>query len=317
MALPAIAAVRRTWSAARVTVAARASVAPLFSLVDGVDETIALRGDRMAGAAAAAQLKPGSFDAAILLPNSFQIALAVWRAGIPERWGYRADGRGLLLTRGVSRPPPLHQAEYYYHLVRELGCTSAPTPPQLRVPRELRERGEDALRAAGWNGEAPIVALAPGAAYGGAKRWPAASFAALAKELAGRDGIAVCLVGAAADAEAGAEVVSDAGVPLMNLIGRTDIPLLAGVLSVCRGLVTNDSGAMHVAAALGIAVTAMFGPTREEETRPLSAPGKAEPVLLVHDVWCRPCMLRECPLVHRCMRGIRVDAVLAAARRSL
>ena len=82
-------------------------------------------------------------------------------------------------------------------------------------------------------------------------------------------------------------------------------------------LVTNDSGAMHLAAALGVPVTAMFGPTRERETRPLGPEGLAAPVVLTHDVWCRPCMLRECPLVHRCMRGITVNAVLAAARRTL
>jgi heptosyltransferase-2 len=128
------------------------------------------------------------------------------------------------------------------------------------------------------------------------------------------------LVGGEADADAGAAVVGtgtvlrDAPGPIsvpINLIGRTDLPMLAGVLAQCRALVSNDSGAMHVGAALGVPLVAIFGPTNERETRPL---GRLDPVLLSHDVWCRPCMLRECPLTHRCMRGVGVETVLAAVR---
>jgi heptosyltransferase-2 len=100
---------------------------------------------------------------------------------------------------------------------------------------------------------------------------------------------------------------------LHDLVGRTTLPALAGVLTRCRALVTNDSGAMHLAAAAGVAVTAVFGPTNERATRPA---GDAH-VVLTHPVWCRPCMLRECPIDHRCMRGVGVAAVLDAARRTL
>ena len=125
-------------------------------------------------------------------------------------------------------------------------------------------------------------------------------------------------VGAGGDVQAGAEVEAKATTrSIVNLIGRTDLPLLAGVLVLCRGLVTNDSGAMHFAAALGVSVTAMFGPTRETETRPIARPDADEPVVLMHHTWCRPCMLRECPLMHGCMRGIAVGEVLHAARRTL
>ena len=103
-------------------------------------------------------------------------------------------------------------------------------------------------------------------------------------------------------------------VGIINLIGQTDLPALAGVLVQCRALVTNDSGAMHFGAALGLPVTAMFGPTDERETHPI---GQRAPIVLTHDVWCRPCMLRECPIDHRCMRGIPVDEVLSAVRRTL
>jgi heptosyltransferase-2 len=156
------------------------------------------------------------------------------------------------------------------------------------------------------------VALAPGAANGRAKQWAPESFAALAGALA-EEGVVAVLVGAAADAAAGAAVIAALGgsprFPILNLIGHTDLPAFAGVLAHCRTLICNDSGAMHFAAALGVSVTALFGPSNEVETRPL---GEARAVILTHDVWCRPCMLRECPLDHACMRGISVSAVMAS-----
>ena len=186
--------------------------------------------------------------------------------------------------------------------------------PTIEAPASSVAKAADLLEAAGWDRRAPLMALAPGAAYGGAKRWPASSFAAAATTL-GTDGCVAVLIGSHADAPAGRECIEQIGrgVPVLNLIGATDLMTLAGVLSLCRGLISNDSGAMHLAAALGVPVTAMFGPTDETATRPL---GRASSVVLTHRVWCRPCMLRECPLDHRCMLGISVDAVVAAARRA-
>jgi heptosyltransferase-2 len=306
MALPAVADVRRAWPGAAVAVAARPSIAPLFSLAPGVNEVVVLPGSGAPASEVADALRGHSFDAAILLPNSFHIALAAKRAGIRERWGYRADWRGPLLTRAVARPSHLHQAEYYQTLTAALGCAMGPMHPELTVPEDARQAAYDLLRAAGWDGRAPLVALAPGAAYGGAKRWPASSFADVATELSSHDGAESVLIGAPADAGAGSDVEARVKSPVINLIGRTDLRALAGVLVACRALVTNDSGAMHFAAALGVPVTAMFGPTREKETRPLAREGSLDPVVLTHHVWCRPCM-----------RGITVASVLAAARRSL
>jgi heptosyltransferase-2 len=170
------------------------------------------------------------------------------------------------------------------------------------------------LMDGGWDGRSPVVALAPGAAYGGAKRWPPEYFGELASALAA-DGISSVMVGSTADAPTAADVArafQPRGARLHNLVGRTDLSALAGVLTLCRTLVTNDSGAMHLAAAAGVPVTAVFGPTDDTATRPL---GDAHAVL-TNPVWCRPCMLRECPLDHRCMRGIAVGAVLASARRT-
>jgi heptosyltransferase-2 len=158
----------------------------------------------------------------------------------------------------------------------------------------------------------PLVAVAPGAAFGGAKRWPAARFAATIDALA-RDGVRAVVIGAAADAGAAADVLSavHSSVPPIDLVGATDLSTLAAVLVHCRRLLTNDSGAMHFAAALGVDVTAVFGPTNEHETHPL---GRGQMAVVHSDVWCRPCMLRECPLVHRCMTRISVDDVLQTMR---
>ena len=304
MALPAIADVSRAASDARIAVAAQVSIAPLFTLVEGVTEVVSV-----------AAVGGRSFDTALLLPNSFHAAFVAWRAGIPERWGYGTELRGPLLTRAVATPARGHQASSYQHLVQALGFPGGPPQPRLQAGADRRRAGAELLRAKGWDEKRPLVALAPGAAYGSAKRWPAESFGAVAAGLA-RDGVGVVLIGSAGDVRAGVDVehVSKESFSAMNLIGRTDLPTLAGVLANCRALVTNDSGAMHFAAALGVPVTAMFGPTNEHETRPL---GTVAPVVLTHDVWCRPCMLRECPIDHRCMRGITVDGVLSSVRRAL
>jgi heptosyltransferase-2 len=340
MALPAIADVRRAAAGARIAVAARPSVAPLFALVPEIDETIVLKrrasiGDVSSWRGIGAELAGRQFEAALLLPNSIHSTLIAARAGIPERWGYRAPLRTGLLTRAIARRPAVHQVDYYQQLVAGLGFANGAREPRIRVAESMRAAGERLLGDAGWDGIKTLIALAPGAAYGGAKRWPPESFAELAASLAA-DGVSCVLVGSAADrvtcgevARAVSAVVGadseraadppkrlwrDAGhATFIDLVGRTDLATLAGVLTCCRALVTNDSGAMHLAAAAGVAVTAVFGPTNEHATRPV---GDAH-VVVTRPVWCRPCMLRECPINHRCMRGVRVGTVLDAARRTL
>jgi heptosyltransferase-2 len=328
MALPAIADVRRAAPDAQIAVAARPAIAPLFRLVPDVNDTIVLSKpaaihDVGRWRALGAELAGGEFDTALLFPNSMHAALVVSRAGIPERWGYRTGWRGSLLTRAIQRTSGLHQVESYQQLVHALGFPNGPVEPRVHVLQDARDAAARLLMEDGWDGHTPLVALAPGAAYGGAKRWPPASFAELAAALAA-DGVRSVMVGSAADAATAEEVARSfegrvqarTGAPersaLRNIVGRTDLPSLAGLMTHCRALVTNDSGAMHLGAAAGVSVTAVFGPTDETATRPL---GDAHAVL-THPVWCRPCMLRECPIDHRCMRGVGVAAVLASARRT-
>jgi heptosyltransferase-2 len=313
MALPAIDDVRRQMPDRRVAVAARPAIAPLFALVPGIGDVVVVPRRGPGRGAGVQRLRDASFGVALLLPNSLQSALTAWRAGIAERWGYRAHGRALLLTRPVSRPAtPGHQARYYQGLTEALGFPPGPLEPRLETPTEARRAAADLLVSAGWDGRSALAALAPGAAYGSAKRWPPSSFAAVATGLA-EDGVTCVLVGGGGDAPAGVEVIAALGngPRVVNLIGRTDLALLAGVLGQCRALISNDSGAMHFGAALGVPLVAIFGPTNERETHPI---GPIPPVVLSHSVWCRPCMLRECPLTHRCMRGVSVEAVLTAAR---
>jgi heptosyltransferase-2 len=305
MALPALSDLRAHLPEASIDVAARPSVAPLFTMVPSVNSVVTLDRDLD-------RLRRGQYEAALLLTNSFNTARVAWRAGIPERWGYRRDFRTLLLTKSVTPPTRVHQTEYYRHLVRVLGLgDDSPIEPRIELTESHREAGAALLDEQGYTGRMPLIAVAPGAAFGSAKRWPASSFSALIDGLM-NDGLRSVLIGASADREAATEVVmaAQSSPAPLNLVGRTDLPTLAGVLAKCHSLVTNDSGAMHFAAALGLPVIAMFGPTREHETRPI---GRNHAVL-THDVWCRPCMLKECPLTHRCMTGITVRDVLAATR---
>jgi heptosyltransferase-2 len=309
LALPAIAAVRRAFAHAALAVAAPPSIAPVF------EEDTPARPDAivtLARKADAAPLRDGGFDAVLLLPNSFRSAWVARRAGIPERWGYAAAVRGPLLTRAVRRPRgrTLHQAEYYRALVRELGIeVPADDLPSIRPRPATAARAEAALAREAIAGDAAIVGLAPGAAYGHAKRWPPRRVADLVARLTRERGAVCVLVGAAGDREAGREIESAVppDVRLVNLIGRTDLRLLIGVLARCRVFVSNDSGAMHLAAAAGLPVTAIFGPTDDRVTAPLG-----DHDLMIHQVFCRPCMLRDCPIDHRCMKGITVEAVFAA-----
>jgi heptosyltransferase II len=311
MALPAIADVRRHFSNATLIVAARRSTAGLFDMTPDVDRVVVLERSEVS------TLKAEQADVAILLPNSFKSAWLVKRAGIPQRWGYAADFRRLLLSRPVPRPRrSVHQAEYYQHLVRELGIESGPLAPAVVVPDDAIVAARTLLNSRAWSSSRPLIAIAPGAAYGTAKRWLPAHYASLVSSLVGT-GAQCVLVGSAGDTETTEwiqRLIPDAQRKhVLDLTGVTTLSSLAGVMAIAKAFVSNDSGAMHLASAVGAPVAAIFGPTREYETRPLPRAGiRAE--VLIHPVWCRPCMLRECPIDHRCMKGLSPERVFTTVR---
>ena len=350
MSLPAIAVLRAAFPEAHLVVAAVAAVAPLFEEITVALPNALLVVDKTREAS---QLREARADAAVLLTNSFRTAWVCRQAGIPERWGYRAYGRSMLLTQAIPRPRQrVHQSEYYLHLVRDLmdraglktgesgelgdrldrqslktltphsgvdvGPGSSdpgrhPQAPLIQITPETRRRTDLLLEKLGVDRAAPLVGFAPGAAYGHAKRWPPDRVAQVVARLGARGAICV-LVGAGGDREAGREIESSlpAGSRVINLIGRTDLRLLTGLLASCHAFVSNDSGAMHLAAAVGVPVAAIFGPTDERVTAPLG-----DHDVIVHQVFCRPCMLRDCPIDHRCMRRVSVDRVFEAVVRRL
>jgi heptosyltransferase-2 len=325
MALPAIADIDRRYPAARIVVIARRAVADLFRLVDFVEDVRTLDGrgrwwHRRAFDHDVETVRGARADAVLLLPNSFASAWLVSRAGVPERWGYASDWRARLLTRAVRRPRrSVHQGAYYQELVRGLGIESGPLEPTLTIPSAALAAARDLLGGRGWDQARPIVVLAPGAAYGTAKRWIPSYVSRLIGDLVG-DGLTCVLVGSRADAATTAQIRDGVDEPsrahVIDLAGATTLEVLAGTLSLAQACVSNDSGAMHLAAAAGTAVVALFGPTREWETHPLTHGGRRSEVL-THPVWCRPCMLRECPIDHRCMTGILPERVRLSVKRLL
>ena len=320
MALPAVGDLRRAFPAARLIVAARKAISDLFTMSPLVDDVLVLQWSgrvwaRRSRRADIEALRALHADATVLLPNSFASAWLVRRAAIPERWGYAADMRQGLLSRAVARPAiRVHQAEYYRRLIRGLGFDNGAPDPELVVPARAIEQARASLRQAGWIDDRPFVVMAPGAAYGGAKRWPAPHFAEVAARLVRDHDVQCVLIGSTADATTTrwvrSLVADDAREAVIDLAGSTTLETLAGVLSLARACLSNDSGAMHVAGAVGVPLAALFGPTRERETAPLSRRG-GRVELLINHVWCRPCMLRECPLDHRCMTRLSTERVLA------
>lgn len=322
MALPAIADVRASFAGAHVAVAARTAVAPLFTMVDGIDEVVTLPSRGGWGMLAswrddAEALAAGKFDSAVLLPNSFQAALTSSMAGIPDRWGFATDWRRRWLTRAVPRARgPLHQAAYYQALTAALEMSNGPQVASVRAPID---EGRRVLAHAGAAGDAPVVAFAPGAAYGRAKQWLPERFAELARFITAR-GWHVALTGSRGDGPVCAEIASAAGTAgtgrVLDLAGNTNLAELAGVLAASGAVVANDSGAMHLAAAVGAPVVAVFGATNEARTSPLPpSPDAPRAVVVSHQVFCRPCMLRECPIDHRCMRGVTAARVFAEVEK--
>ncbi len=295
------------------------------------------------------KLRAGKFDLALVLPNSPRSAIEVYLGGIPQRVGYARPWRSFFLTQNVSsrpdavkmhkrsvaeihqlvaadesrrqnlnnRVPPnaatkAHQIHEYLHLAAALGANPEPLAPQLTVtPEEI----EAAQKKFGLEKiDTPIFGLNPGAEYGPAKRWPIERFIAAAKETQERTGCSWVLFGGKGDAGLTGRVAAAIQEPrfmVHDLAGKTSLRELMVLLKHCRVLLTNDTGPMHAAAALGTPVVVPFGSTSPELTGP-GLPGDARNSLLKSDTPCSPCFLRECPIDFRCMKGIDVEWVVEA-----
>jgi heptosyltransferase II len=319
MSLPALRALRTRFPNAQIAVLARPSVAALYEGERSIDRVILLAGTPGARDWATkwqlgSRLRREDFDLAVLLPNSFESAAIVRLSGARRRVGYARDGRSALLTDAIAVPlpgeVPRHECYYYLELLRRAGLSQAgPMPVVTEILLDGLDaacaRGAALFAARGVSG--PVIGVNPGAAYGGAKRWLPERFAAAARELAVRQGATVVIFGAAGEKDLCGEVAAACGGH--NFAGSTTLREFIDMSAACRLCLANDSGAMHIAAAVGVPCVTVFGPTDETATGPVGASA----VLVRKLVHCAPCKLRECPIDHRCMTRITVDHVVAAA----
>jgi heptosyltransferase-2 len=311
MAVPSLAAVRAAWPEARVLAAGPwAALLAGHGLVDVLVDYPRAWSGRLRAADAVSRFAP---DLAILLPNSFESALAAWYWGARRRIGYAAGGRAELLTDALPLPRPrAHQVDEYLALVTHAGAPVGPrdpvlAPPALDAPERVEVRR--LLEEAGVPSSAssPRVGVHLGAVSGSAKLWPLERVTQLCQLLADAPATAL-LLGAPADAAAAAQVTASA--PALTMVGRDRPALLPALLSELDVLVSGDTGVAHLAAALGTPVVTLFGPTDPR----LSAP-RGPAAVVTHPVPCAPCFYRECPIDHPCLRRIEPKDVWAAATR--
>ena len=341
MTTPALLRLREKFPAAHIALFCPEKLADLFLHHPAVNEIISFRTNETVFAVGK-KLRAGKFDLALVLPNSPRSAMESWLARIPRRVGGEWPWRNWFLTDAIpsrtgavkmhkrtegevreltsAAPSPLashlspsaHHLYQYLHLVAALGADGSALPPMLAVTDEeittaKRKFGLEKVSA-------PIFALNPGAEYGPAKRWPTEKFIAAAREIQTRTNCHWLILGGKADMQT-AGVIADAihnpQSTICNVAGQTSLRELMALLKLSRVLLTNDTGPMHVAAALGTPVVVPFGSTSPELTGP-GLPGDPRHRLLKSDAPCSPCFLRECPIDFRCMNGISVERVVEA-----
>jgi len=322
MALPALRAVRKRFADAQIAIVARPYVADIYRDQEICNQLIPYdpAGSHTGFSGRerlATELRAQKFDVALLLQNAFDAAWLAWRASIPERIGYARDGRSFLLTKAVPLPQqgeiPAHEKFYYLELLRRAGWLDSWQDESfisLSVPEEKRRSAEEFLRKSGVRQGALRIAIGAGASYGSAKCWPPSRFADVANRLQSEMDADVILFGTAAEAAVSTAISADMSRPPIDLTGKTAIADLPGLLSQCHLFIGNDSGAMHVAAAVGLPIVAVFGPTDPFGT----APATPRCIIVQQRPYCSPCFLRRCPTDHRCMSAITADMVEAAAR---
>ena len=318
MSLPAMRAIRRAFPDAHLAILIKRELASFFDGADWVDEVIPYS---IAGGLAGlndrrklvGEIRSRQFDLAVLMPNSFESALWVTAAGVARRAGYALDARGAMLTHKAAPPPDAldgHQVHYWLAMIREtLGIEGdaddlaiAPDTRHLATMREW-------LATHRRRPASPLIAIAPAAAYGPAKEWPAAKFAATIDALAERLGAECVLVGAPSERPKCEEVAALSARGAIISAGQTSIGELIALLSISSAFVGNDSGCMHLAGALGIPTVAIFGSTNPIRTGPAMASSR----VIWHRLECSPCLARTCRFGHyNCLREVEPHEALEA-----
>ena len=313
LAQPLLALLKRNNPAARVEVLAADWSAPLLARMAEVDAVIVnpfRHGELSFGArrALGRRLADADFSAAYVLPNSWKSALVPFFAGIPRRIGYQGESRYLLLNERHRLDTARHP-----QLVQRYAALAGPLPAIMPLPKlgSTPEQQQAARHALDLPLDANPVIFCPGAEYGPAKRWPAQHFAALARLVATPQDPA-WLIGSDKDAVVGDEIAAAAGGAALNLCGRSTLKQAIDLIAAARCVISNDSGLMHVAAALERPLVALYGSSSPGYTPPLSA----QATIVSRNLSCSPCFQRECPLGHfDCMNGIMPQQVAALMRK--
>ena len=320
MSQPLLAAIKASYPHAVIDVLATPWVAPVYRACSEVTELIEadLRHGQLQWGlrrALAAQIKKRNYASCYVLPNSLKSAFIPWLANIPVRIGYQGELRRFLLTETKANSPKTQRipmVEHYAHLCAPSGNLNTTINPPYLVPMaSALESARARLQAAGIQTNA-LVVLCPGAEYGPSKRWPAAYFAVLAQSiLNAKPTASVVLLGSPSDRAIGDAIVSSAASQsrTFNWCGATSLDEAIAIISLCSKVVSNDSGLMHIAAALQVSQLAIFGSSDPSHTPPNSA--KAS-IISLH-LPCSPCHQRECPLGHlNCLNQISPERVFAA-----
>ncbi len=327
MCEPALRGLRRLFPDAQITLLVKPVVADLFTGHPSLTRVLIYDSKgRHAGLsgkwALAEQLRRQSFDLAVLFQNAFEAALLTFLAGVPRRYGYATDGRSLLLSNPVAVPDRsalTHQVRYYWDLLKPLGLTGDPPAPELVVSPEEEQAMAGRLAQGGLTANDVVVGINPGSTYGGAKRWLPERYAEATERLcrtireSRNQQVGVVIFGAKGEERLGQEIAARLSSPSLVLSGATTIRELMAALKRCAMLLTNDTGPMHIASAFQVPLVAIFGPTDWRTTSPF---GSAHAIVR-QPVDCAPCMLRECPIDHRCMTRVTVDQVYEASLSSL
>ena len=319
MSLPALRALRERFPQAHISILAKPWVADLYRREPFCDELIPYTPRTVTEKwSASLALRPRHFDTAILLQNAFEAAGIAYLAGIPERIGYSRDGRGFLLTRAIPVPKrgdiPRHERFYYLELLRRAGIIA-----ELPQSDAIRLEGAPTARIAGLDrfrefglGET-VIGVSPGAAYGTAKRWLPERFADAAIRVANELGASVAIFGSKDERDLCQSVATSVSAsivkPVKNFAGETSLAEFIDLAAACRVYLTNDSGAMHIASALGVPTVAIFGATDDQTTGPTGPLAK----VIREQVECSPCLKRECPIDHRCMTRVSSTRVADTA----
>lgn len=320
MTTPAIGVIRESFPKAEITILANPLVTQIFSPHEWIDRVITfdqkgIHRGILGRFRLAAEVRRHSFDLAIILPNSFNSALVPWLAGIPVRLGKNSDGRGFMLSGRYipgEHPPYGHEVNYYLNLMRRFGISGQTTRPRLCILSEEERLAQDRLALHGIQRDDFVIGINPGASYGSAKRWYPERFAGVAGKLAAEWSAKIIIFGGPGETGMATDIEHRLDMSsCLNLAGKTTVRELMAMISRCNFFITNDSGPMHIAAALDVPVVAIFGSTDHTGTSPFSN----RAVVVRKSVECAPCKLRQCPTDHRCMKAVSVDDVLVAARQ--